>query len=915
MLAIPMMSESATAFEPSEPAPWGCRLALGAAMLAAWAAAGSLGLMAVALQHALVWLCLAVAVVAVWPFRPATAQDTTVLRLTGAQWALICAVLLLIALHQWLPGVGDVFGVALILAALSGTQADRAGRVLHAAALAVAGFALYRYAYQSVPVVWHLADLIGQGLGLLVGTVTMRPLRVGVTFAGVDFLVLSAALCGIWIAGRPRPTLRRAALAVGAIAVGHLVFLTVLSFAPQIVARLPVAPPLPEAELEQTPLWFWGDAVRALLPWGLPLLAGAVHSCVVVLALPWCGVSAVGFPPTTTPPSKTEWGILVLLALLVPLQGTLAPFRADLSGRTIGVFQRGLFDWDRPVFDRYGDDAAGTLGMLPDLIESLHGRLVRVTGLSPAELERIDALVLFHPIRPWSEELLRQVWAYVERGGSLLVVAENRSQQADAVSAFDEVLAATSIRVRDDAARSANTDWEDCLQTAGCAAVVREPAALNPFGFEAGASSLTLGWSASPLVIGRYGWSVPGASGAERYQGGTRLGDLVLAAQQRVGDGRVVVLGDTNPFSNLGSVSAYLFTGRLLSWMAARGADPQQGLRQALTLVGTLILVGVVVRGGLSRLSLATLLFLASFALSTAINVRCAQLLPTGRPDSGGANRLAYIDASHLDAHAGASWADEGINGLALNLMRNGRLPLLLPQFDAARLDRAGMLVSIAPGRPFSPDERGVLYRWVDRGGIWVCMVGAEQAQMVAPLLEDFQFRVPQVPVPLDEAELETEPGGALFATYYESEQGQADVRLREAWPIECEATNATAQIRNSKEEPLCITRPIGRGMVAVVGDAKFALNVNLEQADGQPVDEGYHNSHFWRWFCGVLQRQTPWIPPLEKPEEPETSEKPKPPSGTPHAGPARPGNAELPNSLRSGTKKSKAAAGKEARP
>jgi hypothetical protein len=861
-----MMPVSATTRQTSRPTPWGSRLALGLGLLAAWATAGSLGLMAIALQHALVWFCLAMAVLALWPFRPATADDTTLAGLTGAQWALVCAALLTLAAQCWLPGAADVFGIALILAALSGTQTDRACRALRAAALAVASFALYRFLYQTVPAVWHVADWAGQGLGLLASVLAMRPLRVGATFAGVDFLVLTGALYGLWIAGQPRPTWRQATLVAGWFLLGHLVFLTLLSFAPQIASGLPPPPPPPEAELEQTPIWFWADALRTLIPWNLPLLAGLFHAGLAMWVLRWNNDFTVGLPPTSPRRGKAEWVALVLCAVLVPVAATLVPFRADLSGRTVGVFQRGLFDWDRPVHDRYGDAAAGTLGMFSDLVESLHGRLVRVGRFSPAELERVDMLVLFHPIRPWNAEQAQQVWAYVRRGGSLLVVAENRAQQADATSAFDEVLAPTAIRVRDDAARAANTDWEDCLQTAGCAATVREPPALNPFGFEAGASSLALGGAACPLVVGRYGWSIPGADGPERYQAGMRLGDLVLAAQQRVGTGRVVVLGDTNPFSNLGSVSAYLFTGRLLSWMATRGADPQQAWRQALALVAALALIVLVLRGGVSRLSIATLACMTSLGLCATINARVSALLPDGRSAGDGTNRLTYLDASHLDAHAGASWADQGVNGLALNLMRNGRLPLLLPQFDAARLERAGMLISIAPGRPFSPGERDLLRRWVERGGIWLCMLGAEQARVVAPTLADFRFRVPPSPLAPGESGLETEPAGALFSAYHETEQGQAKVSLYEAWPIECAATDATVQFQDRAGRPLCITRPVGRGMVAVVGDAKFALNVNLERADGQPIDEGYDNARFWRWFCGVLQQQTPWLPPVEKP-------------------------------------------------
>lgn len=856
----------------SQPATWGSVLAAASGLLAAWADAGSLGLIAPPLEHAVVWLCLATAVVSAWPFRPALPGEATALRLTGTQWGVIFAALLVIVLYAWLPGVGGALGVALVLVALAGAQVGSSGRVLRTAAFAVAGFGLYRFAYQTVPAVWMLADLLGQGLGRLVGLIFARPLRVGATFAGVDFLVLMAGVYGAWLMSTPRPRGRRAASVAGIILTGHLVFLILLAFAPQIAAWLPAAPPPPEAELEQTPLWFWGDALRAILPWSLPLVAGLIHAAVVVLIFRWtdCGhplMSAEASPGRHPRLRLAYWAASIGLALLVPVVATLMPFRADLSGRTIAVFERGLFDWGRPTYGRYGDSAAGTLGMLPELVASLHGRLIRSANLSASELQQADVLVLVHPTRPWSQQQLQRVWDYVRRGGALLMVAENRMDQGGVTSAFDEILAPTSIRVRNDAALSANTDWEGSLEPSGCAAAVDVPSAQNPFGIEAG-SSLEIGWRACPLLVGRYGRSAVGDD-AGRDQAGARLGDLVLAAQQRFGRGRVVVLGDTNPFTNLGSVSAYPFTCRLLSWMASRGADPQAWWRQAVAICGALGLIALLLNGGASGLCSAVLAFLTAMIVCTVINAKFSEVLPDGRPAEGGPSRLAYIGAAHLEGHAGASWADDGVNGLALHLMRSGRLALLLPQLDAARLERAGMLISIAPGRPFSPDERDLIQRFVDRGGIWICTVGAEQSRVVAPLLAEFDFRVPHSPVGPDETAQETEAVGSFFAPYYQNEQGQAEVMFQEGWPIACDARDITVHVQSNEGAAFVATRPVGQGMVAVIGDAKFALNKNLERSDGQPLDEGYRNADFWRWFTTVLQRQPPWTPPLGKPERP----------------------------------------------
>ena len=103
---------------------------------------------------------------------------------------------------------------------------------------------------------------------------------------------------------------------------------------------------------------------------------------------------------------------------------------------------------------------------------------------------------------------------------------------------------------------------------------------------------------------------------------------------------------------------------------------------------------------------------------------------------AGPTNRLAYIDATHLEPYSVHAWEFDALDGLALNLERNGYLPLMLHDFTAARLERAGLLVSIAPSRRFSSGERARMRQFVERGGILISMVGAEEADASATLLE-----------------------------------------------------------------------------------------------------------------------------------------------------------------------------------
>ncbi len=93
-------------------------------------------------------------------------------------------------------------------------------------------------------------------------------------------------------------------------------------------------------------------------------------------------------------------------------------------------------------------------------------------------------------------------------------------------------------------------------------------------------------------------------------------------------------------------------------------------------------------------------------------------------------------------------------------LMRQGYLPLLAPELTAERLERAGLLISIAPAREFSDRERSIVHQFVTGGGTFICMVGAEEARASAPLLAEFNFTVPRSPVPPGNEAREPEPLG-----------------------------------------------------------------------------------------------------------------------------------------------------------
>ena len=242
--------------------------------------------------------------------------------------------------------------------------------------------------------------------------------------------------------------------------------------------------------------------------------------------------------------------------------------------------------------------------MLPAMIASLGGQLQHSSQLTDAELRDTDLLVLIHPLRPWTAELQGRVWSYVRRGGELLVLAEPWVLEDGKPSAFDEVLAPTAMRVRFDTAISETVQWQQSHEPPMHPASLGLDDLRDEFGLIQ-SSSIEVRWPARPMLVGRWGYSDPGSDativGVNHYEPGNRLGDLVLAAEQSFGRGRVVVLGDVTGVTNQRFANCYSFLGRLLGYQAGHVGSPQATGRQLLGLAGCLALVVL----GLGRIAVA----------------------------------------------------------------------------------------------------------------------------------------------------------------------------------------------------------------------------------------------------------------------------------------------------------------------
>jgi hypothetical protein len=825
---------------------WAALVIVLAGLAGAALASGATGLWGKPLQRGMTWLAIAAALLACricW--RPR--------RLVAA----VAVVALAVAMTAWPLVTANVLGVALLLAMLAATQEGVDRRAIASAALAAAVLGIWRFACTSIPTLWLGADALGGVLGRLGALLAGRELWVGATFGGVDFLVLSGTFLVGWLIGSRRPRRRRILLAVPAVLAGHMLYLAALAL---------LSDYRPEGESESAQL------LRTMLPWSLPVLAGLVHLVAVGAVLVCTRGSAA--PQRPRRPLRAVTGVAWVLAVLLPVAVVLPIGPAcSLAGKKIVAYEKGYLNWEVPKHGSYGHYSIGMYGMLPTYVAALGGECVISPDLSEEDLRDADVLVLLFPDDPWAPGQLDRIERFVRRGGSLLVMGEHTTEEEEGGSRFNDVLTLTEMHVRFDSATFAVGGWLQSYEALAHPTTAGLAGDRNAFGVVIGATVRTH-WPARPLLVGRWGWADPGdvTSGAammgnHRYDGGEKLGDLVLASEQSVGEGTVVAFGDTSSMTNGIMIGAHPFTSRLLGYLASRPGSGQALWRQSVGLLcAAAMVVLLALRAGPVRVAVATVLLGASLAVCTEIARRRSEILPDGRIQSP--NNLAYIDTGHLGAHSEESWRPSGLMGLKMTLMRNGFLTLDMDELTSERLRRAGLLVSVAPSRSFSPSECAAVREFVEKGGIFILTVGYDQRHGSESILREFGFRIGTSNDKTVDTPGEPQPRGHFKSPYLDMREYMTYVRYDAAWPVACDAPaeELRAFAYCPGNVPAILQRRVGEGKVIVVGDTGFAMNKNLEREGGQPFEGMRENADFWRWFLTVLRNQPAWIPPQQKP-------------------------------------------------
>jgi hypothetical protein len=525
-------------------------------------------------------------------------------------------------------------------------------------------------------------------------------------------------------------------------------------------------------------------------------------------------------------------GAVALLAASLAASALLSICGAPL-GRTEGAVRllRGGYSVDLPTLEQSAEPDGASVGRfvqflersLPDFamidrVESLVGvRLLIVVNLErllePSERERVDD--------------------FLARGGRLLVFGDHTNIKG-VMANTNPLIRRFGTTLRFDSAmpdlRRGHRHWEGSVDPMHAGANVGiDDAELWQVSVGA---ALDVEAPARPLVVARAGFSDAGdASAPQRAylgnwypdRGLEQEGDLILASVASVGNGVVLVYGDTSILQSTSFSDSWSGVAGSIAWLRDdRSSDPPRS-----AWLGVLAVVAAVAGVVAWQSSRATRLEAA-----VALLVVAGAVWASGARDATNRSRwhrelprpsgVAWFDVRHGSPLSRVGDADDGVSTFFRALTIAGKLPLFWHASDAAVAPRRGDVVVVGPGgAPLADDELRQLEQAVRTDGIDLVVVIDHRDTARSDALTTLGG-VRTTTLPLGRC-----PGATTVL-------GAAPPSLHSAWGLVTTSDDCRPLIE-AWEKPVITERRLGAGRVIVISDRQFVANENL--ARGKYVD------------------------------------------------------------------------------
>jgi hypothetical protein len=542
--------------------------------------------------------------------------------------------------------------------------------------------------------------------------------------------------------------------------------------------------------------------------------------------------------------------ILFISITLIVVFAYLAP-PGTAKGNVIIYERNCAIDYDLIRFPE-GNETIEPLGSYPSagglifILEKLGYNLIHFRGQTnqslSESLNNASIFIVANLAEPFNDEELKVIWNFVSRGGNILLFADHTSAFVNDTEFqrgrdyFNDILEPTGIRINPDTAdwMTASKSWIrgswayplDILPHPLTYGVDIEELSSGSVG-----ASLSITGTARPIISAPWGFSDKanpsneGHLGNRRYDGGEQIGDIVTVAEDRYGKGKFFVFGDTSyiletelPFEptlirNLFRRLIYESTTNNIIFVLL-----------ALIVFGLVALVSLVYLMNLKEITLVAFCpFIILLSMASADFTNDLLISETTMVED-----IAWIDTSHYNLISLKGSQDDGIDGLFINLLRNGYIPLVMD--DLSELSNSNVLIIIAPTKKYTSTEANIIKNFVHDGGILILSAGYGESKSVSPILDIFNIRIMNAPLGSYPWIIKYHTGENLSQKDLENYWHKP--KFIEAYPILCNGSYIpySSVFNEGKRYDLIVGKIYGKGAVLVIGDSRFLLNENLER-------------------------------------------------------------------------------------
>jgi len=564
-------------------------------------------------------------------------------------------------------------------------------------------YALFMIFVTNMPILWNYLQKFSLSFTNFVGYISGKALTLGPSTSGLWILIsILIVNITIFIFSKKRKNVLRFVLSLIGVFVAWLIFLVILN-------------------------WISFDVTRDKINFQYVLLIVGLIPLSIYYFL---SSKQINLPVFSWRKIKKLSTVLILVLFFLSIFiVSLYPYsHLDISKKKVMLYTANMLGtWDKPVYGRYGKEAAGMFGMLPEYLnESRYSVILYNSTITNEVLRDVDIFVVINLNKSFSNDEHKAIWKFVENGGSLLVLGDH-TDIAGIMHPLNDLLSPVSIRFRFDSGLPVGDRWIDCIE------ILNHPLGNgieNEYQIEISVgATLNVSGDAFPIIIGKYGFSDHGNYlnsemanlGDYVNNPGEQLGDVILAAGAFYGKGKVLVFGDTSSFQNLAIPYSYRLVHNVFIWLSSEDTKIVKYAKNVFSTLALITCLAIFLKW-LNKekeiIYLLTVILTFSVIISATVNPLFIE-----KEHIGGEN-IVYIDTSHLERISIESYTSDAPTGLMINLARNEYLPLMLDEFDKEKISKSKILVLIAPTTPISKDEVDFLKNYMSNGGLIILSAG-----------------------------------------------------------------------------------------------------------------------------------------------------------------------------------------------